>query len=37
MEHPLNPEKLKKIYTEKDPLPPMDPLDLMIRPVRRRN
>lgn len=37
MEHPLNPEKLKKIYTEKDPLPPMDPLDLMIRPERRRN
>lgn len=36
MEHPLNPQKLKKIYTNEDPLPPMDPLNL-ITPERRRN
>jgi PBSX family phage terminase large subunit len=36
MEHPLNPKKLKKIYTNEDPLPPMDPLNL-ITPERRRN
>jgi hypothetical protein len=36
MEHPLNPKKLKKIYTNEDPLPPMDPLNL-ITPMRRRN
>jgi hypothetical protein len=34
MEHPINPLKTKKIYTNKDPLPPMDPLNIM--PVRRR-
>lgn len=37
MEHPLNPKIFRKIYTNEDPLPPMDPLDLMIRPERRRN
>lgn len=34
MEHPINPLITKKIYTNKDPLPPMDPLNIM--PVRRR-
>lgn len=33
MEHPLNPLKTIKHYTNKDPLPPMDPLN--IYPVRR--
>ena len=33
-EHPINPLITKKIYTNKDPLPPMDPLNIM--PVRRR-
>lgn len=33
MEHPLNPLKTVKHYTNKDPLPPMDPLN--IYPVRR--
>lgn len=33
MEHPLNPLKAIKHYTNKDPLPPMDPLN--IYPVRR--
>ena len=35
MEHPLNPRKNIKRFTETDPLPPDDPLDLMQKQKRR--
>ncbi len=34
MDHPLNPRKNIKRYTEADPLPPEDPLDMIITPTR---
>lgn len=34
MDHPLNPRENIKRYTEADPLPPEDPLDMMIKPTR---